>query len=100
LITGSGDKRVRRILVEKRKVDKDFGRVCDNPITKVKITADGEKLFVGDSQGYLKLISSTKGKLIKDFGIVHELFIGKIVISSDQKFFFTSSLDGELKQWN
>ncbi len=48
MITGSVDKHVKRISVENRQVDKDFGQVCDNLITTMKITADGEDLFVGD----------------------------------------------------
>ncbi len=48
LITGSWDKSVKKISVENRDVDKNFGHIFDNPIMRMKITADGEKLLVGD----------------------------------------------------
>ena len=66
----------------------------------MKITADGEKLLVGDVRGHLKLISSRDGKVIKDFGKVHDGHITGIVITGDQNFWLTSSSDGQLKQWN
>ena len=66
----------------------------------MKISADGEKLLVGDYQGRLKLISARDGELIKDFGRVHDYAITGIVITVDQKFWFTCSTNGELKQWN
>jgi WD40 repeat protein len=52
LITGSQDKHVKRISVNNRKVDKDFSQVCGSYITRIKITADGEKLLVGDIRGH------------------------------------------------
>jgi hypothetical protein len=67
LITGSYHIHVKRISVDNRQVDKDFGKVCNYLITTMKITADDEKLLVGDYGGSLRLISSTDGKLIKDF---------------------------------
>jgi hypothetical protein len=66
----------------------------------MKITADGDKLLVGDERGHLKLISSIDGKLIKDFGKIHENAISGIVITLNQKFFFTCSCFGVLKQWD
>jgi hypothetical protein len=57
LITGSPDKHVKRISVENREVDKDLGQVCEFWITRMKITADDEKLLAGDYKGDLKLIS-------------------------------------------
>jgi WD40 repeat protein len=100
IITGTAGEDVMRISVETRKVDKDFGPVCDNWISTMKITADGEKLLVGDIMGHLKLISSRDGEVIKDFGQAHDICITGIEITVNQKFFFTSSFDGELKQWN
>ncbi len=100
LRTGSVDKHVKRISVKKREVDKHLGQVCDDWITRIKITADGERLFVGDEEGHLKLISSRDGQVIKDFGRAHYSDITGIIITVDQKFFLTSSMDGELKQWN
>ena len=91
---------VKRISVENREVDKDFGQVCDSWIMKMKITADGEKLLVGDNGGNLKLISSRDGKVIKDLGKVHDGSITGIVITGDQNFWLTSSDDGGLKQFN
>jgi WD40 repeat protein len=99
LITGSQDKHVKRISVENREVEKDFGQVCDNTLVRMNITAGGEKLLVGDHKGHLKLISSIHGEVIKDFGRVHD-WMGGIMISADEKLFFTSSSDGVLKQWN
>jgi hypothetical protein len=84
LITGSWDKHVRKISVEYRDVDKIFDHVGDFPIMSIKITADGQKLLVGDSKGHLKLISSIDGKLIKDFGKVHDEKITGIMITVDQ----------------
>jgi WD40 repeat protein len=66
----------------------------------MKITADDEKLLVGDNKGYLKLISSRDGKLIKQTGRAHEDWISGIMVTKDWKFFFTSSYGGGLKQWN
>jgi WD40 repeat protein len=66
----------------------------------MKITADDEKLLVGDNRGHLKLISSRDGGLIKDFGRAHEDGISGIMISGEEQFFFTSSFDGVLRQWN
>ena len=66
----------------------------------MKITADGEKLLVGDSTGHLKLISLIDGEVIKDFGRAHDGCITGIMIPVDQKLFFTSSENGVLKQWN
>jgi hypothetical protein len=54
LITGSSDKHVKKISVENREVDKDFGSVCDDPITSMKMMVDKKKLLVGDSDGHLK----------------------------------------------
>jgi WD40 repeat protein len=99
LITGSYDKHVKRISVDNRQVDKDFGQFCDYSINRIKVTADGEKLFVGDSIGLLKLISLIDGQVIKDFGQVHDGITG-IMITEDQKSFFTSSNNGTFKQWN
>jgi WD40 repeat protein len=96
----SGWARQENLGREQRSRKKDFGQVCDDMITRMKITADSEKLLVGDCWGYLKLISSRDGKLIKDFGEVHANDISGIVITEDEKFFFTSSYDGFLKQWN
>jgi hypothetical protein len=48
LITGSDDKHVKRISVENRKVNKDFGQVCENKIRRMKILADDKMLLVGD----------------------------------------------------
>jgi hypothetical protein len=42
------DKFAKRISVENRDVDKDFGQVFDDWIQRMKISADGEKLLVGD----------------------------------------------------
>jgi WD40 repeat protein len=107
LFTCSNDKHVKRISVENREVDKDFGQVCDGWISAIKITADDEKLLVGDNGGQLKLILSRDGEVIKEFGLIdedfgkaHDNFISGIVITVDQKFFFTSSVYGVLKQWN
>jgi hypothetical protein len=58
LVSGSDDKHVKRISVDNREVNKDFGHVCDHWITGMKITTDGEKLIVGNQKGHLKLISS------------------------------------------
>jgi WD40 repeat protein len=66
----------------------------------MKITADNDKLFVGDYGGKLKLISLRDGELIKDFGKALSHTITGIIITSDQRFFFTSSANGVLKQWN
>jgi WD40 repeat protein len=66
----------------------------------MKITADDEKLLVGDNQGHLILISSRDGQVIKDFGRALNSEVSGIVMTADQKFFFTSSADGKLKQWN
>jgi hypothetical protein len=66
----------------------------------MKITADDEKLLVGDNSGHLKWISSRDGELIKHFGEAYYDWISGIVITADQKFFFTSSCNGQLKQWN
>jgi hypothetical protein len=48
LITSSEDGHIKRISIESREVDKDLGQVSDNWITAMKITADDEKLYVGD----------------------------------------------------
>ena len=66
----------------------------------MKITADGERLLVGDDEGNLKLISSRDGEVIKHFGRVGDNCISGIMVTEDEKFFFTSSSAGELKQWN
>jgi hypothetical protein len=66
----------------------------------MKITADDEKLLVGDQEGHLKLISLIDGAVIKDFGRAHHDMITGIAIRADQKLFFTASRDGVLKQWN
>jgi WD40 repeat protein len=66
----------------------------------MKITADDEKLFVGDYCGHLKLISLVDGHVIKHFSKIHDYWITGIMITVDQKFFFTSSENGVLKQWN
>ena len=65
----------------------------------MKITADGEKLLVGDSDGNLKLISLSYGEVIKIFGRVHDFEITGITIKGEENF-FTSSTFGDLKQWN
>jgi hypothetical protein len=83
LITGGWDQHVKRILVENRKVDKDFSQICVRLITRMKISADDEKLLVGDRGGHLKLISSRDGELIKDFGRVHEGDISGIMLTAD-----------------
>jgi WD40 repeat protein len=67
---------------------------------RMKITADDEKLLVGDDYGYLILISSRDGQGIKDFGPAVFFRVTGIMLTADQKFFFTSSSDGKLKQWN
>jgi hypothetical protein len=72
LIICSDGHQVKRISVENREVDKDFVEVCDNGITAMKISADNEKLLVGDNYGFLRLISLIDGELIKDFGRVHD----------------------------
>ena len=99
MITGSFDQHAKRISVENREVDKDFGRVCSFPITRIKITADDGKLLLGDTGGNFRMLSSRSGLLLKDFGVIHSSITG-IMITSDKKFFFTSSADGELRQWN
>jgi hypothetical protein len=48
LITRSYDKHVKRISVENTQADKDFCQVCHYEIVSKKITADDEKLLVGD----------------------------------------------------
>jgi hypothetical protein len=83
LITGSRDKRVKRISVENREVDKVFEHYSGNVITTMKITADGEKLLVGDFRGHLKLTSLTDGKVIKNFGKCHGRGISGIMITMD-----------------
>jgi hypothetical protein len=88
LITGSNDKHVKRISIVNREVEKDFGQVGNDCIMVIKVTADDEKLFVGDIRRYLQLISSRDGELIKDFGQVHNDVISRIIITLDQKFFF------------
>jgi WD40 repeat protein len=100
LITGSRDGHVKRISVENRAVDKDFGKVDYKGITRMMISAGDEKLLFGNDIGRLKWISSIDGELIKDFRLAHEREITGIVITADQKFFFTSSYEGVLKQWN
>ncbi len=54
LITGSRNWRVKRISVESREVHKGFGQVSYEWMNRMKITADDEKLLVGDSAGQLK----------------------------------------------
>jgi hypothetical protein len=49
----------------------------------MKITADGEKLLVGDFRGHLKLTSLTDGKVIKNFGKCHGRGISGIMITMD-----------------
>ena len=49
----------------------------------MKISADDEKVLVGDRGGHLKLISSRDRELIKDFGRVHESDIGGIMLKAD-----------------
>jgi hypothetical protein len=98
LITGGYDKHVKRISVENRKVDKDFGQVSYDMITGMKIMGDGEKLLVGDWKGQMKLVSLIDWKLIKDFGRAHHSEITGIMLNLDQKFFFTYSSAGVLKR--
>jgi hypothetical protein len=64
----------------------------------MKITADDEKLLVGDQKGHLNLISSRDGEVIKDSGRAHECYITRIVITADHRFFFISSYIGNLEQ--
>jgi hypothetical protein len=64
----------------------------------MKITADDEKLLIGDNDGHLYLISLRHGELIKDFGRVHCDYFTAINITLDQKFFCTSAIDGGLTQ--
>jgi WD40 repeat protein len=84
LITGSWDMQVKKISVENSQVDTNFVHVGDFPIMSMKITADGQKLFVGDSKGHLNLISSIDGNLIKDFRKVHDEKISGIMITVEQ----------------
>jgi hypothetical protein len=65
LITGSDDNHVKRISVENREVEKCFCQVYDYGIFTMKITADDEKMLVGDQRGQSKLISSRDKKVIK-----------------------------------
>jgi WD40 repeat protein len=67
---------------------------------RMKITADDEKLLVGDNCGHLKLTSLIDGEVIKNCGRFHHEYISGIKITVDQKFLFTSLYDGVLKQWN
>jgi hypothetical protein len=90
VITGAG-MRVKRISIEDRAVDKDFGPVCPDYITAMKISGDQDKLFIGDLFGNLRLMSLADGTLIKDFGKSHDGEITRIVITLDEKFFLTSS---------
>jgi hypothetical protein len=83
LITGSWYGHVKRISVDSRQFDKDLGKVCGGRSVIMKITADGEKLIVGDSKGGLRLISSRDGEEIKDFGQVHDNWINAIMITAD-----------------
>jgi hypothetical protein len=48
LITSSWDNHVKRISVEDREFDEDFGQVCDGKIIRMKITGDDDKMLVGD----------------------------------------------------
>jgi hypothetical protein len=66
----------------------------------MKISADGEKLFISDDNGNLKLISLIDATIIRDFGKVCDHEISGIVITVDERFFFTSTVDGRLIQWN
>jgi WD40 repeat protein len=49
LVTASNDAHVKRFSVESREVDKDFGQSIEYEIDSLKIMAESEKLFVGDS---------------------------------------------------
>jgi WD40 repeat protein len=69
-------------------------------ITAIRISADQQKLFLGDNGGNLKLMSLTDATAIIHFGQLHNQKITGIVITEDEKFLFTSSQNGELKQWN
>jgi hypothetical protein len=66
----------------------------------MKISADEEKLFLGDLGGNLKLMSLTDGKTIKIYGKIHDSSISGIVITADEKFFFWSLYDGKLGKCN
>ena len=90
-VISGGGKRVTRISIKNRDVEEEFGRVCYSKIWAMKISADQEKLFLGDMNGYLKLVSLTDGTTIKDFEKIHDCFITAIVITADEKFLFTSS---------
>jgi hypothetical protein len=48
LITCNWDGHVKRISVQKRKLDKVLGQFSSFPIKTMKITADDEKLLTGD----------------------------------------------------
>jgi hypothetical protein len=66
----------------------------------MKITADGEKLLVGDYRGHLILISSRDAEVFNDFGRALPNPVTGIMTTADEKFFFTASYDGVLIQWN
>ena len=72
MIIGTGDVRIKRISIKSRAVQKDFGHVSDVDITAMKISADEQKLILGDWDGNLKLMSLTDVTTIKHFGQIHD----------------------------
>jgi hypothetical protein len=65
----------------------------------MKMSADEERLFLGDGGGDFKLMSLKDGTTIKDLSYSYNPVAG-IVTTEDEKFLFTSTIDGVLKKWN
>jgi WD40 repeat protein len=99
LISGGLDRGIKRISVENKEVDKVLVQGFDM-FTSLKITADGEKLLVGDQKGGFRLLSQTDGTEIDQIGFGHDGSVNAIAITSDQKFWFTSTGEGTLEQWD
>jgi WD40 repeat protein len=102
IITASQDNHLRRYSISEKKlvISHDFGAVFDKPISIMKQMDQNNLLFVGNEDGYLKLICLTQNNVIRDLGNFQNVPVTGIAISLDNKKVFIGSSKGDLIEYS
>lgn len=102
IITASQDKHLRiySIIEKNLVISHDFGAVFDKPISIMKQMDQNNLLFVGNEDGYLKLICLTQNNVIGDLGNFNNVPVTGIAISLDNKKVFIGSSEGHLIEYS
>merc|ERR1712194_199715 len=82
----AGIAEIKIFSLKQRIMYRKFGKVSTSTIHAIEVSSTGEKLYVGDFCGNLKVICSVTGSVFRDFGKISEKQIWRLFLTDVDKF--------------